>query len=180
MNTLKTLQSMLWAALVASLLSGCANTSQTNIPTPQSVAVATNAPVKQPNLSPPMPPEFSLQVSKQGIASNTITTNINGTNIILCWTNPKTGQAICVTNPPPPLPPRPVGQFSFLEYVPPNTGNDTNRRWTLLQVSHAAGHWSTITSNEQNSGYFITNNVTDTNRAATFRTVSSSFIIPHK
>ncbi len=71
------------------------------------------------------------------------------------------------------LPPRVVTNIvSIREQIPPNGGNDTNRRWTILQSSHDLTHWSTVTSNEQLSGHYVTNNVASTNSRTFFRTVS--------
>ncbi len=61
---------------------------------------------------------------------------------------------------------------SWVEYIPPNGGNDTKRRWTFLMSTHDFKKWSVVTSNEQVSGYYVTNNVKSTNAFTFLETVS--------
>ncbi len=72
------------------------------------------------------------------------------------------------------LPPRAVTNTNSLAlYVPPNGGNDTNRRWLVTQAANSlVGPWRNASSNEQLSGHLVTNNYTTTNRVTFYRTVS--------
>lgn len=69
-------------------------------------------------------------------------------------------------------PPLKTNKVSIVEYVPANPGGDTRRRWMLTQSTHDLRFWTTVTSNEQLSGHYATNNFTSTNPQTWFRTVS--------
>lgn len=112
---------------------------------------------------------------------------------------PAVPRYVLVTNPPPPVPPGlpesaptvtrrlvlsspsvavPVSRLrtnSYAIYVPPNGRLDVRREWQLFQMSTNLRDWRTVTSNEQLSGYYTTNNVVTSNVPnAFFRTVSQN------
>ena len=138
---MKTHQFLLWASLGASLLVGC--TSMTP-PAPAIVPVATNAVLKPRVFTNPAPILLPvLVINRSSALPSDLTTNYDGTNIIICGIGTKTHKPFCVTNPPPP--PLPLTNFTIAWS---ETNFTSGHQWLpdeiIYSTNGVVGPWNTL------------------------------------